>query len=299
MLRDKLKVNIDFYYSQKSLLEDLFTKEWFLNTQNKMHPAFKRWTLCNTLIAQEGRIQYPEQFEENSQLLGAILLDSFVICAATHGNPVLMKLGSLKLYGDEEVQKKILSRIKNSRQYKDIMTEIYTGSWHVLNGHKITPLEVEKYPDFKVGYPGYLYPVYIECKNLWSSSVTSIRDTIKDANRQLRQAGKCYGVLNLDVSEAVSIGRVTDDELPSSLIMIRNRISNLLSKGLYKSIGTVVLFWNDYIEHGKPPEPFFIVFRRRSIQIDHKEPILKVPKKTPLFKAYSCGFWIIWTPRQL
>jgi hypothetical protein len=166
-------------------------------------------------------IQYPEQFKENSQLLGAILLDSFVICKATHGNPVRMKLGSLKLYGDEKVQKKVLSRITDSRQYRDIMTEIYTGSWHILEGHKITPLEAEGYPDFKVEYPGYSYPVYIECKNLWSPSGTAIRSAIKDANRQLKQAGKSYGVLNLDVSEAVSAGRVENDELPSGLIRLR------------------------------------------------------------------------------
>ena len=299
MLRDKLKVNIAFYYSQKSLLEDLFSKEWFENTQNKIHPAYKRWALCNILIAQGGKIQYPEQFEENSQLLGAILLDSFVICSATHGNPILMKLGSLKLYGDEKVQKKILTRITDSRQYKELMTEIYTGSWHILEGHKITPLEKEGYPDFKVEYLEYPYPVCIECKNLWSPSRTAIRSAIKDANRQLRQAGKSYGVLNLDVSEAISVGRVENDELPSSLITIRDCISNLLSKRFYKSIGTVVLFWSDYIEHGRPPEPFFIVFRRRSIQIDHKNPFLKVPEKTPLFKSYSYGFWIIWTPRRL
>lgn len=244
-------------------------------------------------------IRFPEQWEENYHLLGSLLLDSFVLCAVTHGNPAQMKLGSIKQYGDENVQKKILTRIQDPRQYQDLMIELYTCSWHTLENHAVTPLETEGYPDLRVEYPNYPDPIYIECKHLWSPTKTAIRSAITDANRQLRKAGDSYGVLNVDVSEIVSAGKVNNDELPKRLLEIKDIISNLISKQHYRSIGAIMLFWTDFLVQGEPPEPQLYVFRRRSIRLDHNGPHKMIPSGMPLFKSYSYGFFMLWTPRRV
>ncbi len=66
---------------------------------------------------------------------------------------------SFEKYGDEVVKTNIISRISDPLQFRDIMIELYIGSWHILEGHKLTLMEKKGYPDFKVEIDGYELPI--------------------------------------------------------------------------------------------------------------------------------------------
>jgi len=153
-------IQLEFFQRQKKLLEKLFSPDWFLEAKQKNNPAYLRWALCKKIIEQEGIIQFPEQNERLHEI-GRIVLDSYILVALTEGDIQQLKLGSLDLYGDETVQKKIRSRITDPEQFEDLMVELYVAAWHKTKSHAIDPIEKEGYPDLKVEIPNINIPVFI------------------------------------------------------------------------------------------------------------------------------------------
>lgn len=294
---------IEFFQRQKEILEKLFSPEWFLEAKQKKHPAYLRWTLCKKIIEQRGRIQFPEQ-KERLHEIGRIILDSYILVALTEGNLQQLKLGSLDLYGDEAVQRKIRSRITNPEQFEDLMVELYVGAWHKTKSYAIDPIEKEGYPDLKVEIPNINIPVFIECKHLWTGSKNNLQDAIKKANKQIKRAAKeielpSYGAVILDVSVPVAADQVENDNLSDKLLRIVDAVQSALSGEKNRSVGAAIIVWDDYMLMGKPPDSTLVAFRRRYKRISRRNPNLPVPENLPLFEGYTIPYWLHWTPRKL
>jgi len=288
---------VNFFRFQKRLLESLFPENWFIQTKKRNHPAFLRWDLCNRIIAQKGVILYPEQ-EKELNIIGRILLDSHILCQITGGSFQNLTLGSLDIYGDESIEKKIISRVVDEHQFEDVMTELYIGAWHKTRGHKVIPIEEDGFPDLKVAVPSVFTPIFIECKHLWTSSKRRIEDVVRKANKQLRKIRKkSYGVLLLDLNIPVKAGKVSDDVLPNDLVERLEVIESSLSGKKNRSVGVSVIVWDDHMILGKPPEPTFVVFRRRYKLINHQQPKVIVPNNIPLFEGFTVTYWLRWTHR--
>ena len=291
---------IEFFQRQKEILEKLFSPERLLETKQKNHPAYLRWALCKKVIEQEGIIQFPEQ-KERLHEIGRIILDSYILVALTEGNPQQLKLGSLDLYGDEAVQKKIRSRITNPEQFEDLMVELYVGAWHKTKNHTIEPIEKEGYPDLKIEIPSIGIPVFIECKHLWTSSKNRLQEVIKKANKQIKKAAKeikilSYGAVILDVSIPVVAGQVENDNLSDKLQEMIDVVQSALSGGKNRSVGAAIVVWDDYMIMGNPPSNTLVAFRRRYKCVLHKD--VAIPEKLPLFEGYTSEYWLHWVPRE-
>lgn len=294
---------IEFFHRQKEILEKLFSPEWFLEAKQKKHPAYLRWSLCKKIIEQGGTIQFPEQ-KERLHEIGRIILDSYILVALTEGNPQQLKLGSLNLYGNETVQKKIRSRITNPKQFEDLMVELYVSAWHKTKNHAIDPIEKEGYPDLKVEIPNINLPVFIECKHLWSGSKNNLQDAIKKANKQIKRAVKekkfpSYGAVILDVSVPVAAGHVQNDNLPDKLQRIIDVVQSSLSGEKNRFVGAAIVVWDDYMLMGNSPDSTLAAYRRRYKRVSHRNPNLPVPENLPLFEGYTTSYWLHWTPRKL
>ena len=294
---------IEFFQRQKEILEKLFSPEWFFEAKQKKHPAYLRWTLCKKIIEQGGIIQFPEQ-KERLHEIGRIILDSYILMALTEGNPQQLKLGSLDLYGDEAVQRKIRSRITNPEQFEDLMVELYVGAWHKTKSHTIDPIEKEGYPDLRIEIPNINIPVFIECKHLWTGSKNNLQDAIKKANKQIKRTAKeielpSYGAVILDVSVPVAADQVENDNLSDKLLRMVDVVQSALSGEKNQSVGAAIIVWDDYMLMGKPPDSTLVAYRRRYKRISHRNPNLPVPENLPLFEGYTIPYWLHWTPRKL
>jgi len=293
----------EFFQLHKEILEKLFSSDWFIKKKQKKHPAYNRWVFCNKIIEQ-GVIRFPEQKEELHEI-GRIVLDSFILITLSEGNLQQLKLGSLDLYGDKAVKKKIYSRITNPEQYEDLMVELYVGAYHKTKNRVVNPLEKEGYPDLRIDIPNVNIPVFIECKRLMTRSRNRLQEVIKKANKQIKEAIKdighpLYGVIVLDVSTPVAAGQVENDDLSNELQEIINTIQNALSGQKNRSVGTAIVVWDDYMIMGKPPDGTLVVFRRRYKRISHTHEniTLVIPEKLPLFEGYTTTQWLNWVPRK-
>lgn len=288
---------IDLFFKQIAILNEIFPSNWFNITKNYQHPAYQRWKLCNTIIGQQGNIRYPEQRHELSNL-GRLILDSYILVQISKGDLDKFLLGSLSKYGDLAVEKKILSRVTDQTHFESLMLELCIGAWNISQGNEVTPLEIEGYPDLKVEFSNTLIPAYIECKRIETKTLTRISDVIRKANNQIKRVKEdAFGFVVLDLSTPVSAGMVDDDTLPNTLSERLSVIKSALSGKKNRSIGAAIVVWDDYMKLGEPPEKTRIAFRRRMIRIDHNKPRTVVPRKMIIYNGNTVEYFLTWTPR--
>ena len=293
---------IEFFILQKEILEELFSSEWLSITREKSHSAYLRWTLCNEIIEQKGIIKFPEQ-EEKLPEIGRIVLDSYILVRLTKGDLQQLKSWSFDSYRDKVVQKKIHSRIRDPRQYEDLMVELYIGAWHKTKNHFVNPIEKEGYPDLKIEIPGVNAPIFVECKHLWTGSENHLRKVIKKANNQIKKTAEetkipSYGAVILDVSIPVAVGQVENDNLSDELQEIIDGAQLALSGRKNRSVGAATVIWDDCMIMGKPPADTLVAWRRRCKRISHEKSALNIPEKVPLFEGYTTTFRLDWMSRE-
>jgi hypothetical protein len=289
----------DFFNLQKQILETLFLPEWFVHTTRKDHPAYLRWSLCRKILDQQGAIRWPEQ-RADLPTLARIGLDSWILAAITEGDLRRLKLGSLDFHGDQSVQKKVRSRVEDPEQYEDLMVELYVGAWHLTENHSVAYLEKEGVPDFRIDIRDADFPVLIDCKRLRQRSAKRARKDVTKANTQIKNArtnvDPAYGILVLDAS-AGDFTKAQGDQLPDGLGPIIKAVQSSLSGQENRSVGAVVLVWDDYMVRGIPPDKTWVGFRRRYERVFHKNPLTPVPKDLRMFDGWTVEFTLHWTPR--
>jgi hypothetical protein len=293
----------DFAYfvkQHKEILEKLFPPDWF-QTPRSDHLAYQQWAFCKRILDQGGVLQFPEQQAQIFEL-ARIIVNSGILVTVTGGDIQQLQFGSLNIFGDEVVRKMITSRIAVPEQFEDVMVELSFAAWHGMhNNHHVTPLEEKGLPDFKLELPELNYPVFAECKNVKSGASNRLRKVISKANSQIKATNElCYGVAVLDVSIPIAFEKVENDQFSDRLEEIISFVHSAISGPKNRSIGDVILTWDDYMVKGNPPEPTLVVFRRRSKRISHspREDIKSLPSDVPLFDGFTGGSFFLWEDRK-
>jgi hypothetical protein len=287
-----------FFELQIRLLEELFPKDWFVITRERKHPAWMRWNLCKQILRQDGMIRYPDQQGEFTEI-ARLVLESWMLIALTKGDINNLTLGSIDLYGDEAVQKKIKSRIANPEKFEDLMVELSFAAWHKSRNHDVVPWEKEGLPDMKIKVPNLELPVVAECKNLRSVSANRIDKVISKASLQIKAVMEpCYGIVVLDVSIPVATLVVVDDELPRKIQEISSIVQSALRGDKNRSIVMAILIWDDCLILGAPPDMTQIAFRRRHVRINHGNAHRKVAEEIQLFEGFVAMYNCYWRERK-
>jgi hypothetical protein len=286
----------EFFALQKTILERLFPDKWF-DLPRPNHPAYRRWKLCDDILKHGGAIRYPEQKESFAEL-ARLVLDAAVFVTLTEGDMNQLKVGSLDLYGDNAVRRFIQTRITEADLFEDVMVQLAFGAWHKSEKHVVTPSEKEGFPDLEISIPPYTTPFVFECKRVKSGTKNKIRKVITKANAQIKVPGKVvYGIATVDVSDVVGTLQVENDEVPSIVTQVASFARSALGNEFNRSVGAVILLWDDFLTYGKPPEKTLIAFRRRYMIIRHPVPLLEVPLNAPLFNGYTVEYTVSWEPR--
>lgn len=285
----------DIIRLQRSLLEELFTVEWLSNTRPE-HPARSRWSLCTTILMQGSTIRWPTQKDDLPEL-AVMLLDSATFVTISRGDLGRMRIGRLSGYGDDAVQRKISSRLRDPAQFNALMLELSTAAWHQSKGHHIKPLEDEGLPDLQVVIHGVTLPIYVECKRLTTSSEAGIQKRIRHANRQIKAVGEpCYGVVILDVSGAVGPIKSLSDKIPEAVRTILQYVERALTGPKNRSVGKVIVTWDDMGIMGQPPERTSVFFRRNMKHLNHDpvDGVLSLRDEIELFQGQTVFYALNW-----
>lgn len=304
--------HIEFFRGLARILEEMFPQGWFLEAgpRTRQHPAYVQWALCQKILSQGGTIHSAEQWDDLPKV-ARLMLDTFSFVILTGGNLDRLGIGSFDQIGDESVQRKIRSRVGDSRLYLDLLPELYVHAWHKQEGHQVNAMEREGWPDMRVDIPGASVPIFIECKRLQSISRTRFDDDIKKANRQIRAAKAAVGIPScgvavLDISPTCTLEWIgppnknsgdTAREDPNEPKIPENatRFGSLAVTGKNTFVDYVFLVWNDFARWGTPPNRTYFVLRRHVEYVKHLAPANLLSETLPLFKGHTAEFWINWT----
>ena len=289
--------SLEFFVLQKRLLEELLPSGWFDDERNIAHPAFIRWNLCQ-IILNRGGIQFQE---DHLPTIARMLYDAMILTQVSGGDPKLFRLGRFGQYGDDKVRRKIRSMVTDPRKFEDVMVELAFGAWHLSkSNHSVTPLEEEGLPDLKLDIADSTLPVYSECKRLTTMLPNRFQRVLRKANNQIKAtAERCYGIAVLDVSALVSNVAQTD-EVPSEILEICRVVGPIVTGAKNRSLGGVLLLWDDYGVLGVPPEPSLVFLRRRHEFISHSPGggIETIPDDMELYKGATALCRLDWRPTE-
>ena len=252
--------------------------------------------MCQTIVQQGGRLKLPEQ-EADLPLFAEIVLDAANLSRVGRGDPAKFTLGDIRSFGDEAVATKIRTRIGMPDQFGDVMLELTLAAWHIAEGHQVTPLERDGWPDISVQVPGVDRPVYVECKRLTSVGAKTLKNRINKANKQLRAVDhRNYGTMVIDVAASVGTNQ-SSDEPPPAVQTVLDAAQNIISGPKNRAVGRIVVTWlgTDIRQNGALTTVFLT---RHIAQLDHgaAERLEPLPPLN-LFAGQTMVLALVKTPR--
>jgi len=286
--------NIKFFEKHLEILEEVFLKDFFSNTKNETHPAYIRGQLCKKIIEQKGIIKFPEQKDE-LHLFAKIILDSVIFISLSEGNIQDIKFGLMELVGDENILKKIRTRIVKSEQFEDLMVELYFASWHKSRKNKVRLIEKDGFPDMEIFLTGKDISLPVECKKITVNSYNRFNKVLQKANKQIKKFGNdYYGLAVLDISDLINEGNQDKDKLEVSITDIKDIVERVLNGRKNRCVKRAILIWNDYIIEGNPPQDIFIGFRKNFAIIKNEidKTISDELDEIKFFEGNTVTYWI-------
>ncbi len=275
---------------QKELLEWLFQGEhWFKEKRNEGHPAYTDWQFCKQMIEWHGR--KPDSLRaEDTHFAVRITLNTCNMIKLTEGDLKQLTPGAFASFGDENVQKKIRTRVSDPSSYEDLLVELYTASWHKQKDREVSLLETTGYPDVKVHIKSLDFPVFIECKRLKVSSVNQIQGDVKDASNKIARASQgadssAYGAVLLDFASLVGLRRQEDNSHPPAIVDVMQKVRQAIRGDKNTHVNSAIVVWDDYGLVGEEPEQL-MVFRRRA-EIFHHDRTRHPLGRDKLFDGYA------------
>ncbi len=282
-----------FAHRMMTFFEDLFGRDWLANGPES-HLGVQQWRACNALWQRRSRVVYPNDVP---LLLTAVqsLLNAGVLMSLTGSDFGALRLGNLKGYGDMSVQTKVESRLHDSRQWADVLVELYTAGYYAGQAAAVTPLPEGDPGDIRVDCQSGL-PTFIECKSLWSGSENALRASIKKAGRQLKRVETDASVpsyascIVLDVSNVVGLLNNTD-EVPSEVRRLAEVVQRVLSGDKNRSINLAVLVWDAYsvVERERAAGVFAV---RKALPDRHAGETRAQEPPVEVFQGYTAFFLI-------
>src|SRR5439155_25954487 len=109
-------------------------------------------------------------------------------------------------------------------------------------------------------------------KSIWAdvkrihlgSSPRRMRTVIKKANSQIKRSGGTAGIAFIHI-ERPRLRASFDDRVPTDIAPFVDEALRELGSSNSKSVGRVVVSWDDYFVHAAPGSPSIYTVRRRSI----------------------------------
>jgi hypothetical protein len=280
---------LQFVRMQKRVLEDLLGPDWFVSF-NKHHPAYRRWLLCNELLQSGNQIDTNDRVRLLHYL--ELVLDNCSLVGATRGHLSRFVIGNLANYGDESVQTRIKSEIRESKKFHDVMVEFNYAAWHLSRGNQVRAFQAEGYPDFEVIVPCPLVHLAADCKRVKEgTNEQRFGQLVKDANKQIKtlntdrqrtrpdqRSAPCHGLLVVDVADRVLRFSELGDPDPPEI----DRVSDLLQDSMRTKNTTVsaaLVTWRKLIvtpmTDGSGRD--LCVFQQYSRIVRHQNPVCVLP----------------------
>jgi len=255
------------------LLELLFDDSGLtsLRRHAPLHPAVKRYDAITAFITNKLEVR----FEDADVVLqvGSMLLDGLAIDpTGLPLDPPVTADTVFKLIEDPEVFLQLRTRVSDTQQFTDQMTSL--ACWAMLRRKGFAAKLVER-----MGLPDILVPLvgkpneWIEVKRIrMGSKPGRAREVIKKANRQIKRADpNGVGALYLSIERPQQ--RVAfDDTSPPEVQAYIDEVDRELCSGHSRSVGFVIVAWDDHMVRASSPERTYYFLRRRSVLREHQAP---------------------------
>ncbi len=271
---------------QQKVLEQTLGEDWLRSRieRGSKHPACERWTVCETFRQRKGIVRVPSQLTLAYAVLETIA-DNATLVQCTAGHRHRFSVGSLANYGDPAVLKRLKKVLLHDTQFGDALLELSCAAWHRNKGRDVIATEAEGMPDLRVTIPGWVVPVFADCKRVTAKSAKAIETVIAKANQQFGNAGIIdgaqagFGVVYMDVTARVGFPeRGKEGAVPAEV----QKVADLVLRRLYRhnrSVCAVVLLWRERIaatDSQSPPSiSLFLILR--GLVIRHRQPRVELP----------------------
>src|SRR5690242_19702429 len=106
----------EFCQRLAEILEELFPPRWFevAAEKTRSHPAYSKWQVCKQAVTEGVR-------GDSIKEVGLLAVELLPFVVLTEGKEQELRLGLLDLMGDENVLRKIRSRITDPAAYADLV----------------------------------------------------------------------------------------------------------------------------------------------------------------------------------
>jgi hypothetical protein len=206
-------------------------------------------------------------------------------------------LGDFANCGDETVQKRLRTAIRDPDQFFDELVVVSCAGWHLSRGHRVAITQKEGMPDLALEIPRWQLPIQAEGKRIRKGDTYSpLKCAIQKANTQIKNAGqRCHGLVYLDVTDRVaSVSfEIGNDSPPNEIVAIQHEMQRLLNQH-YTSVSGVILLWKYYTILQMNDGGALCLVRYKSLLVRHRRPRESLPEDCePILLGYTTMLRIV------
>jgi hypothetical protein len=170
----------------------------------------------------------------------------------------------------ESKRRFVQSRVRGSESFGDVVSELFWWGWL----RQRNPVDIEErdgLPDLRIAVPPGV--TWAEVKRIHlGTQATRAKKLAEKANNQIKRADPtCSGALLIYVERSGARASF-DDRVPSDVMPFVEEAKAALAPGDFRSVGQVVIAWDDYLILADPDVPALYTVRRRSLTLDHPSP---------------------------
>lgn len=229
-----------------------------LRQRQPLHPAVLRYDAMSA--TRQGCVRWPDD-KDRITLAGVAALDALDMRHADTKS-------AWDLVAEPEALRQIKTRLSVPEKFLDQFAVI--RCWSMLSGLGIQARLVERdgFPDIRIDLGSD--ESWIEVKRIrLGTSFERVRRVLSKANRQLKKASpEAAGLVYLEVSQPIQVTGLSD-AVPADVSQCVAETKREFGSGRSRSIGRVIVAWDDLAILGQPPEFTMFVFRGRSVVLDH------------------------------
>lgn len=174
---------------------------------------------------------------------------------------------------DEATRARTVSGLADSDQHQDTLAELFYWGWLEQQGLSAVRVEEEGVSDIVIRR-GASDEVRVEVKRIRAGSdPLRVAEVIKKANKQIKKSDPQGGGV-VFISLNVPMRRALPDEAAPNDVQRYVEAATRATRVNNSSVGKVVLSWDDFMTHGEWPELTTLAVRRRSVVVDHANPLV-------------------------
>jgi hypothetical protein len=239
-----------------------------LSKRSPKHPAVQRYHRLRAFVS-DG-VTYPDEVELLREITGG-LLDGLVWADVPSDKDYWSFIPSV------DARERVRQSILDPEQFHDVIAEVFFWSWLREQIQSANLVEEVALPDIVVDRGSDL-EVWAEVKRVrLGKNPERVGDVIKKANSQLKNANpERVGIVFLSIERAVQ--RVAlDDRIPDDVQRYLHEVERKLASDTNRSVGRIVVSWDDFAVDTEPGRGITYTFRRRSETRTHGQPRGEVP----------------------